>query len=98
MMMQKNQQAGFAGDMSEDLFNNGSALSTPTFMNFQESPSTQGWTSEGDTTSTRRSSRRISNGIMDRVNKFETLGLEDLQRPITPPNQNAASKSQDCPS
>ncbi|KFA48077.1 hypothetical protein S40293_02663 [Stachybotrys chartarum IBT 40293] len=91
MMMQKNQQAGFAGDMSEDLFNNGSALSTPTFMNFQESPSTQGWTSEGDTTSTRRSSRRISNGIMDRVNKFETLGLEDLQRPITPPNQNAAS-------
>jgi regulatory protein SWI5 len=100
MMMQKAQQTSFTGDMSAegknfDIFNsnsntNSSALSTPTFMNFQESPSTQGWTSEGDTTSTRRSSRRISNGIMDRVSKFESLGLEELDRPATPPDQNAS--------
>ncbi|KAH7325032.1 hypothetical protein B0I35DRAFT_174193 [Stachybotrys elegans] len=92
MMMQKN-QGTYPGDAAAskdfELFNNDSALSTPTFMNFQESPSAQGWTSEGDTTSTRRSSRRISNGIMDRVNKFENLGLDDLQRPITPPNHSA---------
>ncbi|KAJ9148688.1 Metallothionein expression activator 1 [Pleurostoma richardsiae] len=68
-----------------------SAMSTPTFLNFQESPSpSQGWTSEGETTSTRRSSRRISNGIMDRVAKFENMGMEGPQRPITPPNQNVA--------
>ncbi|KAI0116248.1 hypothetical protein F4776DRAFT_637327 [Hypoxylon sp. NC0597] len=66
-----------------------SAMSTPTFMSFQDSPTGgPGWISEGETSSTRRSSRRISNGIMDRVNKFETLGLE-VQRPLTPPRQNA---------
>ncbi|KAI0838349.1 hypothetical protein F5Y06DRAFT_44881 [Hypoxylon sp. FL0890] len=66
-----------------------SAMSTPTFMSFQDSPTGgPGWISEGETSSTRRSSRRISNGIMDRVNKFETMGLE-VQRPLTPPRQNA---------
>ena len=97
MMMPRTQNAygdQIAGgrDFDLQLLNTDSALSTPTFATFQESPTAQGWTSEGDTTSTRRSPRRISNGIMDRVNKFETLGFDGLQRPITPPNQNASSK------
>lgn len=97
MMMQRAQPVygdQIAGGRDFDLqgLNTDSALSTPTFASFQESPTAQGWTSEGDTTSTRRSTRRISNGIMDRVSKFETLGYEGLERPITPPNQNASSK------
>lgn len=81
-----------AGAQDFELFGQESSLSSPTFMNFQESPTTaQGWTSEGDTSSTRRSSRRISNGIMDRVSKFENMGMETVQRPMTPPNQNGAS-------
>ncbi|KAI1082142.1 hypothetical protein F5B20DRAFT_23769 [Whalleya microplaca] len=67
-----------------------STLSTPNFVNFQESPiAGQGWISEGETASTRRNSRRISNGIMDRVSKFENnMGAEVPQRPLTPPRQN----------
>ncbi|CAK7217258.1 Metallothionein expression activator [Sporothrix bragantina] len=67
------------------------------FMNIQDASnitgfppsaaSPQGWTSEDDTSSTRRASRRVSNGIMDRVSKFEGLAM-DLQRPATPPHQN----------
>ncbi|KAL8341731.1 hypothetical protein RB601_005398 [Gaeumannomyces tritici] len=73
-----------------------SALSTPSFINYQDSPafSQQGWASEGDASSSRRSSRRISNGIMDRVNKFETLGSVDGgSRPATPPTQNVTGMS-----
>ncbi|KAI0006749.1 hypothetical protein F4779DRAFT_549840 [Xylariaceae sp. FL0662B] len=68
-----------------------SALSTPSFVNFQEGPTGgPGWISEGETASTRRNSRRISNGIMDRVAKFENnVGAEVPQRPLTPPRQNA---------
>lgn len=93
-IMKKNQE-GFSGNMTAsqdfDQFPS-SAMSTPTFMSFQDSPTGgPGWISEGETSSTRRSSRRISNGIMDRVTKFETLGLE-IQRPLTPPRQNATGK------
>ncbi|KAK7398579.1 Metallothionein expression activator [Neonectria punicea] len=91
VMMGKGQAVygdNLSGGKDFDLFNNDSALSTPTFMNFQDSPSAQGWASEGDTSSTRRTSRRISNGILDRVSKFETLD-GGLQRPITPPNTNS---------
>ncbi|KAI0892381.1 hypothetical protein F4806DRAFT_238536 [Annulohypoxylon nitens] len=90
-IMKKNQES-FSGNMtaSQDFDHfPSSAMSTPTFMSFQDSPTGgPGWISEGETSSTRRSSRRISNGIMDRVTKFETLGLE-IQRPLTPPRQNA---------
>lgn len=90
-------QAGYGDDMSGgkdfDIFNNDSALSTPTFINFPDGPrAAQGWVSEGDTCSTRRTSRRISNGIMGRVSKFENLVVDGLQRPITPPNQNPQSQ------
>ncbi|KAI1377933.1 hypothetical protein F4677DRAFT_413935 [Hypoxylon crocopeplum] len=88
----KKDQESFSNNMSAsqdfDQFPS-SALSTPTLMNFQDSPTGgPGWISEGETSSTRRSSRRISNGIMDRVSKFESMGLE-VQRPLTPPRQNA---------
>ncbi|KND93188.1 Metallothionein expression activator [Tolypocladium ophioglossoides CBS 100239] len=88
LMMQKNQES-YASNVAEtrdfELYNNDSALSTPTFMNFPESPSGQGWSAEEGS---RRNSRRISNGIMDRVHKFENLSVDELQRPVTPPNQN----------
>ncbi|KAI1039783.1 hypothetical protein LB505_004683 [Fusarium chuoi] len=91
VMMGKGQQAAYGDNMSGgkefDIFNNDSALSTPTFINFpSEGSSAQGWSSEGDTSRTRRTSRRISGGILDRVNKFETL--DSTTRPATPPNQN----------
>jgi regulatory protein SWI5 len=41
--------------------------------------------------SSRRSSRRISGGIVDRVAKFENLTLQSPSRPITPPNQDVQS-------
>ena len=79
-----------------EFFNSGSALSTPTFMTFPDSsPAStgQGWISESETASThsRRSSRRISNGIMDKIAKFEALGNgidTSLQRPTTPSSQS----------
>jgi regulatory protein SWI5 len=83
-----------------ELFAPSSTLSTPTFMTFAEagpSGSQQGWISEGETASThtRRSSRRISNSIMDKVARFEALGngTESMSasRPTTPPHQNATS-------
>ncbi|KAK8137869.1 hypothetical protein PG984_001249 [Apiospora sp. TS-2023a] len=94
MMMKKNQES-FSESMSSsqdfELYPS-SSMSTPTFMNFSESPNGgQGWISEGETSHSRRGSRRISNGIMDRVSKFENMhpGMEGSQRPLTPPHQNA---------
>lgn len=92
LMMQKNQES-FANNMSEpkefELYTNESDLTTPTFVNFPESPSAQNWTPED---SSRRNSRRVSNGIMDRVHKYENMGMEGMQRPMTPPNQSGNSK------
>ncbi|KAK3312778.1 hypothetical protein B0H66DRAFT_380603 [Apodospora peruviana] len=100
-MMKKN-QANFASNnaintaQDFEFFGPDSALSTPTFMTFPEaSPagSGQGWISEGETASThtRRTSRRISNGILDKVAKFEAMGTSidaSEQRPATPPNHS----------
>ncbi|PKS07183.1 hypothetical protein jhhlp_005783 [Lomentospora prolificans] len=89
LMMQKS-RANFESSMaaSNELFAANSALSTPTYVEFQESPAqAQGWTSEGEAGTIRRTSRRISNGIMDRVAKFENLA-EDTQRASTPPAQS----------
>lgn len=78
-----------------EFFSADSALSTPTFMTFPDSSPAatgQGWVSEGETASThsRRSSRRISNGILDKVAKFEAMGNGPdalPQRPCTPDGQ-----------
>ncbi|KAI0475490.1 hypothetical protein GGR56DRAFT_646169 [Xylariaceae sp. FL0804] len=89
-LMRKNHEGFGSNGMAQDfdLFPP-SNLSTPTFMNFHESPGGPDWVSEGDTASSRRSSRRVSNGIMDRVARFEGMTLEPAQRPLTPPHQNA---------
>lgn len=90
MIMQKNHES-FANNMAEsknfDLYSNDSALSTPTFMNFPDSPAGKAWSTCDDAAS-RRNPRRISNGIMERVSKFENMGMGDPQRPTTPINQN----------
>ncbi|KAG5656192.1 hypothetical protein KAF25_009068 [Fusarium avenaceum] len=97
VMMSKGQQAGYGDNMSGgkefDIFNNDSAISTPNFIGFpSEGSSAQGWASEGDTSSAKRTVRRVSGGILDRVNKFENL---DTNRPATPPNHNQSqSQSQ----
>ncbi|KAK8125800.1 uncharacterized protein PG998_001559 [Apiospora kogelbergensis] len=94
MMMKRNQGSfseSVASSQDFELYPS-SSMSTPTFMNFSDSPNGgQGWISEGETSHSRRSSRRISNGIMDRVAKFEQMhpGMEGSQRPLTPPHQNA---------
>lgn len=92
MMAMQRTRANYANSVDAvngEYFAANSALSTPTYAEFPEAlGSAQGWTSEGETVSTRRTSRRISNGIMDRVNKFETL-TDVTQGAGTPPNQNA---------
>ncbi|KAL2145726.1 hypothetical protein VTI28DRAFT_6421 [Corynascus sepedonium] len=77
-----------------DFFNADTALSTPSFMTFPDSSpggAGQGWGSEAETASihSRRSSRRISNGIMDKVAKFESMGsgFGASERPCTPSSQ-----------
>lgn len=75
-----------------DFFGADSALSTPSFLTFPESSPapTQGWSSDAETASTnsRRSSRRISNAILDKVAKFEALGAgASMDRPCTPNGQ-----------
>ncbi|KAI1421567.1 hypothetical protein F5Y12DRAFT_695736 [Xylaria sp. FL1777] len=72
-------------DSEFDLFSP-SAIATPAMMNFQDDfTSVQGWISENETGGLKR---RVSNGIADRVNKFENMSQEPLQRPLTPPRQN----------
>lgn len=105
-MMRKTLSGGGLPIQQQDfqLFANTSphGLQSPNaFMNFQDASNTvgfppaatspQGWASEDDTSSTRRASRRVSNGIMDRVSKFEGMAME-MQRPATPPHQNDNSK------
>lgn len=95
MMLQKN-QGSYGTNMSSakdfDLFSGESAQSTPSYMNFAESPSENSWNQDGSVATIRKTARRISNGIMDRVSKYENLG-EETQRPSTPPNQNDNCKS-----
>ncbi|KAI0802865.1 hypothetical protein GGR55DRAFT_400946 [Xylaria sp. FL0064] len=72
-------------DSEFDLFPS-SGISTPNIVNFQENLiSASGWMSESESANMKR---RVSNGIADRVNKFENLSQEPLQRPLTPPKQN----------
>jgi regulatory protein SWI5 len=97
LMMKKNQASYEAQDF--ELYAPNSTLSTPTFMTFAEADQAaqQGWISEGENTTSRRTSRRVSNGIMDRVAKFEhiaqSIALESLSRPNTPPGENASSRA-----
>ncbi|PFH63016.1 hypothetical protein XA68_10428 [Ophiocordyceps unilateralis] len=91
LMMQKNQES-YGSNMAEakdlGLYAHEADLTTPAFVPFPESPSGQSWPADDGPG---RGMRRISNGIVDRVHKFETLGMEGMQRPMTPPSQNATS-------
>lgn len=78
-----------------DFFGSDSALSTPSFVTFPDSSPGpfEGWISESETASTqsRRTSRRISNGILDKVANFEALGSGidvSQHRPCTPADQS----------
>jgi regulatory protein SWI5 len=91
--MAKNHENAYHPSMAAaqdfDLFPS-STLSTPTFMTFQDSPTgAPEWISDSEASNTRRASRRISNGILDRVAKFENLHGDSPSRPLTPPQQNA---------
>ncbi|KAH8668638.1 hypothetical protein BX600DRAFT_261185 [Xylariales sp. PMI_506] len=89
--LNRRDQENFSDSMTSQDFElfPASTMSTPTFVNFNESHSgAPGWISDGESPSSRRNSRRISNGIMDRVVKFEGMGIERSQRPLTPPQQN----------
>jgi hypothetical protein len=69
-----------------------SPQSTPGQATTHESPAGPGWVSDGETTVKGRSSRRISDGIADRVNTYENLvGAEDFC-PTTPQTQDANGK------
>ncbi|CRK06840.1 hypothetical protein BN1708_009733, partial [Verticillium longisporum] len=95
VMMPMKDDPAFVGAMMNDkdfdLFGANADLSSPAFMDFNESPTSAQpiWAPEGDAAAAtlRRTTRRISNGILDRVAKFETMGGEP-SRPITPPHQN----------
>lgn len=50
-----------------------------------------GMGAQGSENNSRRSSRRISGGILDRVAKFENLALQSSSRPVTPPSQDVQS-------
>lgn len=93
MMMQRN-QGSYGNNLSSakdfDLF----AVENNQSMPFPNSPN-QAWMADGGNATIRRSARRISDGIMDRVAIFENMNGEEAEGPSTPPNQNENGKS-DC--
>ncbi|ATY64276.1 C2H2 transcription factor Swi5 [Cordyceps militaris] len=90
MMMQRN-QGSYGTNLSSakdfDLFTVENAQSMPSYAAIPESPS-QAWVADGGNATIRRSARRISDGIMDRVAIFESINSEEAQVPSTPPNQH----------
>lgn len=72
-----------------NVFSDGS-LTPSAFLDF--SASLEGGTGmQNSENNSKRSSRRISGGIVDRVAKFESLALQSPPRSITPPNQDVQS-------
>lgn len=65
-----------------ELFDQQSPLTTPTFFNFPDTPD-----ADNSSSHSRKSSRRISNGIADQVSKFENMAGEPGFRAATPPFQ-----------
>ncbi|XWX00009.1 hypothetical protein V2A60_008025 [Cordyceps javanica] len=90
MMMQRN-QGNYGNNLSSakdfELFNVENAQSMPQYANVPESPS-QAWMGNEGNATIRRSTRRISDGIMGRVAIFENINAEEPQGPSTPPSQN----------
>jgi hypothetical protein len=94
LAVQKN-RASFSDAMSvaDNMYGASSGLPTPTYLEFPDGQGhAQGWASESETQNTRRTGRRISDGIMDRVSKFEELA-EAPEGPMTPSSQSANGKA-----
>jgi regulatory protein SWI5 len=73
-----------------NLFSDGN-LTPSAFLDFSAEFET-GSGMQNSENNSRRSSRRISGGIVDRVAKFESLALQSPSRPITPPSQDVQSR------
>lgn len=72
-----------------NLFSDGN-LTPSAFIDF--SAEFEGGTgAQSSENNSRRSSRRISGGLLDRVAKFENLALQSSSRPVTPPSQDVQS-------
>lgn len=87
MMMQRN-QGSYGNNLSSakdfDLF----AVENAQSMPYPQ----QSWVEDAANATIRRSARRISDGIMDRVAIFENINGKEAQAPSTPPNQNENGK------
>lgn len=83
----------FTGSNDFNLFSNDQILTPSEFLDFSAGFETGSDAIRSETNS-RRSSRRISGGIMDQVARYENLSLQSpqTQRPLTPPNQNVSSR------
>jgi regulatory protein SWI5 len=88
-----NVDSNFNGGNDFNLYGSEAILTPSAFLDFSAgfNNMSEGSRSEGHS---RRSSRRISGGILDRVTQFENLALQSplTQRPMTPPNQNVEGK------
>ena len=84
----------FTGSNDFNLFSNDQILTPSAFLDFSAGFENSSDATRSETNS-RRSSRRISGGIMDQVARYENLSLQSPQtsRPLTPPNQNVSSRS-----
>jgi regulatory protein SWI5 len=80
----------FNGANDFNLFSSDGQLTPSAFLDFSAGFENANETTNSANTS-KRSSRRISGGIMNRVAQFENIAMQS-QRPITPPNQNVSSK------
>jgi len=71
-----------------------SGLSTPTYVHHQDNAASHGWVSDGDDPRSRRSTRRISDSMQQKIAVFESTGgmRVGAQGPITPPLQNGPCK------
>lgn len=99
----RHDDAHFSSDIKDgsdfDLFFSSSpAQSTPSFHSFQDSPISLGYISEEEPAHNKKTLRRISNGIRDRVDKFEGFGSDPLDRPSTPPTIDSMSMTSPAPS
>lgn len=80
----------FNGANDFNLFSSDGQLTPSAFLDFSAGFENANETTNSANTS-KRSSRRISGGIMNRVAQFENIAMQS-QRPITPPNQNVSSE------
>lgn len=80
----------FSGNNDFNLFSNEQVLTPSAFLDFSAGFDNGNEFVKSENHS-RRSSRRISGGIIDRVAQFENLALQSPHRPLTPPNQNVQS-------